>query len=154
VKAKRIVTILEVIAFILLFAGYALGFYFYTKYREEVEYFKKQNELTEQKFGDLQSSMDKFKLSLRDLDSQFKKYGEDLLSVEEMVNSAGVERKDILLKVEEMKKNIQSIEEKYESALKEVKEKIENVKNTISSSKEDITKSIDLGEISVSREDK
>lgn len=153
-NTKVKVTIWIVIMSILIASGYILGFFAYKDYEEN---FNRQVEFTLNKFENLENNLRNFSITF-----------------ENAIDKNKIERKQAVSQIQSIKENFKDLENKYNTALSEIRREIENLKvdrltavvenlqNDINELKKQIqdleikedVKGVDLGKISVEKEEK
>lgn len=150
-KGQKVVITLLVILFLITGAVVAGGLYFYNEYKDKVGYFERQNRYTKMQLEQLDKSLNDFKLSLDNLNSQITDYVKNLKVMENKLNLSLQKNKDIFSIIGELREKIQSWEKNYASSLEELRGKIENLRSRMELSSKESTKEVELGKISVKK---
>jgi len=130
-KGQRIISLLLALVFVLLVAGYAAGFSAYREYEKRVSAFSRQDSFIEGKISVLEKNFGNSKMNLDNLDSEVKRYNKRLITVENVVKSGVVERKNFLSRMRDIKKDIRTLKKEHKSALEELGKKIEDLEYNV-----------------------
>jgi len=126
-KGQKTISLLLVLVFSLLIVGYTAGFSVYREYGKRVSAFSKQGGFIEKKISALEKNFGNSKMNLDSLDSEVKRYNKRLITVENVVKSGVVERKNFLSKMRDVKRDIRALEKEHKTILEELRKKIENL---------------------------
>lgn len=145
-KSGKIFTVLVGVLFIAIAVATALNFKLYKDCNDKIELSNKQYKILNDKLNDFEMNISSFKLNIEDFKIDYDKYKDDLsgkLGQSEQIKA------EIDVKIESLKKEMQSIQENYKTMQSDMKEKLSAVKNELETSLKEGPKKVDLGEISV-----
>lgn len=152
---KKDIIIVAVIAVLfVLIAGIILAnFTFYKEYKDKVDSLDQQSQTDKAKMEGLEAKFDNFKSSIDDITSQIKTYSDSVKTIQNTVSLSEEERKNLLSRIEEMKKDLQGIQKDYASTIIDIKQSMMSLKDELD--KIDIkAKPVELGKITVKPEEK
>jgi len=107
-NAKTIVTLLTVVIFASIAAGYAAGFFVYKEYQEKTRHLEEE---TRNSFRAMENSIKGLSIALEDTADQNRQ-----------------ERKEFLTRIEDMREGIKEWEATYKIALSELKGQVRSLK--------------------------
>ena len=152
-KNQAVIIALIAVLFVLVAGSILASFTFYKEYKDKIESLEQQGQAGKAKMSDLESRIDSFKTILDDVSSQVKNYSDGLKSVENTMNLSEEERKNLLAKVEEMKKELQGWQKDYSSAVIDIKQVMLTMKDDLDKM-QNKTRDVELGKITVKQEEK
>ena len=151
---KDIIIIALMGVLFLLVVGSILGsFTFYKEYKDKIEYLDQQNQMGKSKVEGLESKVDSFKSTIDDISAQAKSYTDNIKTIQNTVTLSEEERKSLLAKVEEMKKDLQGWQKDYSTTVIDIRQSMLSLKDELDKigSK---GKPVELGKITVKQEEK
>jgi predicted nucleic acid-binding Zn-ribbon protein len=105
------------------------------------------------KIEGLEAKLDNFKSTVDDINSQIKGYSDSIKAVQKTVNLSEDERRDLLSKLEEMKKDLQGWQKDYSSTVIDIRQSMMVLKDNLDAI-ESKSKEVELGKITVKQGEK
>ncbi|MDP2923327.1 MAG: hypothetical protein Q8O30_06385 [Candidatus Omnitrophota bacterium] len=152
-KSGKILNLLGLVLFILGIIGLAASFSFTKEYKEKITLLEKQGNIVNGKIDDFRISRDNFQASLSSIKSDNETNTTSMKELLSKVEAVEGEKKNILAKIETLTKDIQDLQKQYAIVLDELKVKMDNLKTSISAMKQDASAKVDLGQISVEKQE-
>jgi len=152
-KKDIIIAALIGILFVLVAGSILASFTFYKEYKDKIDYLEQQNIAGKAKIEGVESKIDGFKVTIDDITSQVKTYSETLKAMQNTVSLSDEERKALLAKLEEMKKDLQGWQKDYSSTVIDMKQSMLALKDELQSA-QNKPKDVELGKITVKQEEK
>lgn len=152
-KKDLIVIALIAILFVLVAGSILASFTFYKEYKDKIEYLEQQSMIGKTKIDGVEAKMDGFKTTIEDITNQVKTYSDTIKNIQNTVTLSDEERKALLAKLEEMKKDLQGWQKDYSSTVIDIKQSMLTLKDELEKAQAK-TKDIELGKITVKQEEK
>ena len=152
-KKDIVIIMLIGVLFVLVAGSIVASFSFYKEYKDKVDYLEQQNMSGKSKVEGLEAKLDNFKTTIDDVSSQIKNYSDNIKSIQDTVVLSEGERKDLISKLEGMKKDLQSWQKDYSSTVIDIRQSVMSLKDSIDSV-ENKTKEVELGKITVKQDEK
>jgi chromosome segregation ATPase len=146
---QKIIIAALAVVFILLAINIVTSLYFFKQYKENLNYFDQQNWLTRVKLENMEKTMEGYKGTIENLNTQFTNYAENISSLDKKIGAGEEDRKDMLTKIEAIKSDIQGWQKSYNNILNEIKERTDILKTNVEQLAKGITEQVNLGKISV-----
>jgi chromosome segregation ATPase len=152
-KKDIVIIALIAILFVLIAGSILASFAFYKEYKDKTDAMEQQSQADRSKTESLEAKIGSFKSTVDDISSQVKTHGDTLKFVQNSVNISEEERKNLLDKIEEIKKGLQGIQKDYSSAVVDIRQNIMVLKDNLDKigSK---PKEVELGKITVKQDEK
>ncbi|MDD5583593.1 MAG: hypothetical protein PHV55_00865 [Candidatus Omnitrophica bacterium] len=146
-KAKVLLTI----GFCLFAIAIGMGFYLHKLALEQVLYMERQQQGTldrvvtfDKKLSDYQNVLDNF-------DSQFKKYAETLQNLETALGPSETGRKDLVVVIDTMKKDIEDLKTGYTSTISQLQGRVSELEGKLAAQKTAADTKVQLGEVAIEK---
>lgn len=152
-KKDIIVIALIAILFVLVAGSILASFTFYKEYKDKIDYLEQQSMSGKTRIDGIESKVDGFTATIDDITSQVKTYSDSLKAVQNTLSLSDEERKMLLSKLEEMKKDLQGWQKDYSSSVIDIKQGILTLKDDLDKMHSK-AKGVELGKITVKQEDK
>lgn len=136
------------VLFVLVAGSIVASFSFYKEYKDKIDYLEQQSMSGKSKVEGLEAKLDNFKSTVDDINFQIKGYSDNIRAMQNTVNLSEEERSGLMLKLEEMKKDLQGWQKDYSSAVIDIRQSMMALKDNLDmmSSK---SKEVELGKITV-----
>lgn len=148
-KKDIIVSALIAILFVLVAGSILASFTFYKEYKDKIDYLEQQTTAGKTRLEGVEAKVDNFKAAIDDMTNQVKVSSDSLKLLQNTVTLSDEERKALLTKLEEMKKDLQSWQKDYSSAIIDIKQSMVTMKDEIDGTRK---KAVELGKITVKQE--
>lgn len=152
-KKEIIIIALIAVLFVLVAGNILANFTFYKEYKEKTDYLEQQSQMDKGKVEGLEAKFDNFKSTIDDVTNQMKTYSDNLKVIQNTVTLSEDERKNLLAKIEEMKKDLQDMQKDYSTTVIDIKQTMTNLKDNLDML-ENKTKEVELGKITVKQDQK
>ena len=129
------------------------SFSFYKEYKDKVDYLEQQSMSGKSKVESLEAKLDNFKATVDDINSQVKGYSDNIKAVQNTVNLSEEERKSLMSKLEDMKKDLQGWQKDYSSTVIDIRQGMMVLKDNLDMV-ESRSKEVELGKITVKQGEK
>lgn len=153
-KKDIIVIALIAILFVLVAGSILASFTFYKEYKDKIEYLEQQNITGKTRIDGVESKVDGFKTTIDDITNQVKTYSDSLKGIQNTVSLSEEERKNLLSKLEEMKKDLQGWQKDYSTTVIDIKQSMLTLKDDLDKMHSNKPKDVELGKITVKQEEK
>ena len=153
-KKDIIVVALIAILFVLVAGSILASFTFYKEYKDKMEYLEQQTLTGKTKIESVESKVDAFKATIDDITNQVKTYSDSLKGIQNTVTLSEEERKNLLAKLEEMKKDLQGWQKDYSTTVIDMKQGMLTMKDELDKMHGNKSKDVELGKITVKQEEK
>lgn len=153
-KKDIIVAALIAILFVLVAGSILASFTFYKEYKDKIDYLEQQSANGKTRIDGVESKVDGFKATIDDITNQVKTYSESLKGIQNTVNLSDEERKALLAKLEEMKKDLQGWQKDYSTTVIDIKQSMLTLKDDLDKMQSNKPKDVELGKITVKQEEK
>lgn len=151
-KKDIIVSALIAILFVLVAGSILASFTFYKEYKDKMDYLEQQSMSGKTRLEGVEAKVDSFKAAIDDMTNQVKTSSDSLKLLQNTVTLSDEERKALLTKLEEMKKDLQSWQKDYSSAIIDIKQSMVTLKDEVDSTRKK-SKEVELGKITVKQEE-
>jgi peptidoglycan hydrolase CwlO-like protein len=152
-KKDIIIAALIAILFVLVMGSIIASFTFYKEYKDKIDYLEQQSMTGKARIDGVESKVDGFKTTIDDITNQVKTYSDSLKGIQSTVSLSEEERKALLAKVEEMKKDLQGWQKDYSSTVIDIKQSMLTIKDDLDKM-HNKPRDIELGKITVKQEEK
>lgn len=152
-KKDIIVIALIAILFVLVAGSILASFTFYKEYKDKIDYLEQQTMSSKTKVEGVEAKVDGFKATIDDITNQVKTYSDSLKTVQNTLSLSDEERKALLAKLEEMKKDLQGWQKDYSSTVIDIKQSMLTLKDDMDKM-QNKPKDVELGKITVKQEEK
>lgn len=152
-KKEIIIIALIAVLFVLVSASIVASFSFYKEYKDKVDYLEQQSQSGKSRIEGMEAKLDSFKVSADDMASQLKAYSENLRAVQNTVNLSEEERKNLLARIEEMKKDVQNMQKDYSTTVIDIRQSMMTLKDDLDKMHPK-SKDVELGKITVKQDQK
>lgn len=149
-KKDMIFVALIGVLFVLIAGSIVASFSFYKEYKDKMDYLEQQSMSGKSKMEGLEAKLDNFKSTVDDINSQVKGYSDDIKAVQNTVSLSEEERKSLMSKLEEMKKDLQDWQKDYSSTVIDIRQGMMMLKDDLAMT-ESKSKEIELGKITVKK---
>ena len=152
-KKDIVVVMLIGVLFVLIAGSMVASFSFYKEYKTKVDSLEQQSMSGKNKLEGLEAKLDNFKSTVDDISSQIKNYSDNIKSIQDTVSLSEEERKSLMSKLDEMKKNLQGWQKDYASTVIDIRQGMMVLKDNLDmmTSK---SKEVELGKITVKQSEK
>jgi len=151
-KKDMVIIALIGILFVLVAGSIVASFSFYKEYKDKTDLLEQQNMSGKSKLEGLEAKLDNFKSTVDDINSQIKNYSDNIKAIQNTVNLSEDERKALLAKLEEMKKDLQGWQKDYSSTVIDIRQSMMVLKDNLDLM-ENKSKEIELGKITVKKDE-
>jgi chromosome segregation ATPase len=141
------------VLFVLVAGSIVASFSFYKEYKDKMDYLEQQTMSGKSRMEGLEAKLDNFKSTVDEINSQVKGYNDNIKAIQNTVSLSEEERKSLMLKLEEMKKDLQGWQKDYSSTVIEIRQSMMVLKDNLDTM-ESKSKEIELGKITVKQGDK
>jgi chromosome segregation ATPase len=141
------------VLFVLVAGSIVASFSFYKEYKDKVDYLEQQSMSGKSKVEGLEAKLDNFKSTVDDIGSQIKGYTDNIKAIQNTVNLSEEERKSLMSKLEEMKKDLQGWQKDYSSTVIDIRQSMMVLKDNLDMM-EGQAKGVELGKITVKQGEK
>lgn len=152
-KKDIIVVALIAILFVLVAGSILASFTFYKEYKDKIDYLEQQGVSNKTKVEGIEAKVDGFKSAIDDITNQAKTAAEGLKDVQNTVTLSEEERKALLAKIEEMKKDLLDLQKDYSSSVIDIKQGMLTLRDDLDKAQSK-SKDVELGKITVKQEEK
>ena len=152
-KKDIIVVALIGILFVLVAGSILANFTFYKEYKDRVDSLEQQSMAGKTKIDAIEAKVDGFKATIDDISGQVKTYSDNFKAIQNSVNLSEEERKALLTKIEEMKKDLVEWQKDYSTTVIDVKQSMLTLKDDLDKM-HGKAKDVELGKITVKQDDK
>jgi len=152
-KKDIIVTALIGILFVLVAGSILANFTFYKEYKDKIDALDQQNIADKAKMEAVEAKIDGFKTTIDDISGQVKTYSDGFKAIQNSINLSEEERKALLTKIEEMKKDLVGWQKDYSTTVIDVKQSMLMLKDDLDRI-HNKSKDVELGKITVKQDDK
>ena len=153
IKKDIIVTALIGILFVLVAGSILANFTFYKEYKEKVDALEQQSTSGKTKIDSMESKIDAFKSAIDEMSGQVKAYSDNFKAIQNSINLSDEERKALLAKIEEMKKDLIEWQKDYSTTVIDVKQSMLTLKDDLERMGGKAV-GVELGKITVKQDDK
>ena len=151
-KKEIIFSALIAVLFLLVAGSILASFTFYKEYKDKMDYLDQQSQTDRNKVDGLTAKFDSFKAAVDDISSQMKNNNDAVKSIQNTITLSDEERKNLLAKIEEMKKDLQGMQKDYSSTVIDIKQSMMNLKDDLDKI-ENKARKVELGKITVKQEE-
>lgn len=151
-KKEIIVSALIAILFVLVAGSILASFTFYKEYKDKIDYLEQQSMSGKTRLEGVEAKVDSFKAAIDDMTNQVKASSDSLKLLQNTVTLSDEERKALLTKLEEMKKDLQSWQKDYSSAIIDMKQSMVMLKDEVDGTRKK-SREVELGKITVKQEE-
>ncbi len=141
------------VLFVLVAGSIVASFSFYKEYKDKMDYLEQQSMSGKSKLEGLEAKLDNFKSTVDDVSSQIKGYNDTVKAIQNTVNLSEEERKDLMSKLEEMKKDLQGWQKDYASTVIDIRQSMMVLKDNLDTI-DSKSKEVELGKITVKQGEK
>ena len=141
------------VLFVLVAGSILASFSFYKEYRDKMDYLEQQAASGRTKMEGLEAKLDNFKSTVDDINSQMKGYSDNIKAMQNTVSLSEEERKSLMSKLEEMKKDLQGWQKDYASTVIDIRQSMMVLKDNLDMM-ESKSKEVELGKITVKKSEK
>ena len=141
------------VLFVLVAGSIVASFAFYKEYKDKMDYLEEQSMSGKSKMEGLEAKLDNFKSTMDDVSYQIKSYNDSIKAIQNTVNLSEEERKDLMLKLEELKKDLQGWQKDYSSTVIDIRQGMMVLKDNLDMM-ETRSKEVGLGKITVKQSEK
>ena len=141
------------VLFVLVAGSIVASFSFYKEYKDKMDYLEQQSVSGKSKVEGLEAKLDNFKSTVDDIGSQIKGYSDNIKAIQNTVSLSDEERKGLMSKLEEMKKDLQGWQKDYLSTVIDIRQSMMVLKDNLDLM-DSKSKEIELGKITVKRGEK
>ncbi|MCX5666198.1 MAG: hypothetical protein NT036_04045 [Candidatus Omnitrophica bacterium] len=141
------------VLFVLVAGSIVASFSFYKEYKDKMDYLEQQSMSGKSKLEGLEAKLDNFKSTVDDVSSQIKGYNDTVKAIQNTVNLSEEERKDLMSKLEEMKKDLQGWQKDYASTVIDIRQGMMVLKDNLDTM-DNKSKEVELGKITVKQGEK
>lgn len=152
-KKEIVVIALIGILFLLVLGSILASVTFYKEYKDKIEYLEQQTMSGKSRIEGVEGKLDGFKATIDEISSQVKGYSDSIKTLQSTVTLSEDERKNLLAKLEEMKKDLVGIQKDYSSTVVDIRQGIMTLKDELDKMGNK-SKDIELGKITVKQDDK
>ena len=136
------------VLFVLVAGSIVASFSFYKEYKDKMDYLEQQTVSGKSRMEGLETKLDNFKSTVDDINSQIKGYNDNIKAIQNTVNLSDEERKSLMSKLEEMKKDLQGWQKDYSSTVIDIRQSMMVLKDNLDAM-ENKSKQVELGKITV-----
>ncbi|MEI8350045.1 MAG: hypothetical protein WCI77_07815 [Candidatus Omnitrophota bacterium] len=138
---------------LLMAAGFsvAAGLYFTKDYQTRLHALEQQGKLADQDIDSIQEIVSNLKTNIEAINTQFKMYADSATAVEGKIKISQEKIEAISFKIDEINKNIQSLQKSYNTMAVEPKQQTQASQGSTTIVKVEDVKKVDLGEIAVQK---
>jgi len=151
-KKDIIVSALIAILFVLVAGSILASFTFYKEYKDKIDYLEQQSMSGKTRLEGVEAKVDSFKAAIDDMTNQVKLSSDSLKLLQNTVTLSDEERRALLTKLEEMKKDLQSWQKDYSSAIIDIKQSMVMLKDEFDGTRKK-SREVELGKITVKQEE-
>jgi chromosome segregation ATPase len=141
------------VLFVLVAGSIVSSFSFYKEYKDKVDYLEQQSMSGRSKLEGLEAKLDNFKSTMDDVSVQIKGYSDNIKAIQNTVSLSEEERKNLMSKLEEMKKDLQGWQKDYASTVIDIRQGMMVLKDNLDTM-ESKSKEVELGKITVKQAEK
>ncbi len=152
-KKDIVIVALIGILFVLVAGSIVASFSFYKEYKDKMDYLEQQSMSGKNKVEGLEAKLDNFKSTMDDVSFQIKGYSDNIKAVQNTLSLSEDERKSLMLKLEEMKKDLQGWQKDYSSTVIDIRQSMMVLKDNLDTM-ENKAKEVELGKITVKQSEK
>lgn len=152
-KKEIIVVALIAVLFVLVAASIVASFTFYKEYKDKVEYLEQQTQSGKARVEGLETKFDGFKSMIDEMTSQVKTYSDSIKAIQNTVTLSEEERKSLMARIEEMKKDLLDIQKDYSTSVADLKQNMMTLKDDLGKIGNK-AKEVELGKITVKQDEK
>ena len=152
-KKEIIVIGLIGVLFLLVVGSILASVAFYKEYKEKIDYLDQQAMAGKSKIEGIETKLDNFKGTVDDISSQVKAYSDTIKTIQNTITLSEDERKNLLAKIEDMKKDLAGMHKDYSSAVIDIRESMMSLKDELNKMGNK-AKDIELGKITVKQDEK
>ena len=152
-KKDIVVVALIAILFVLVAGSIVASFSFYKEYKDKMDYLEQQSMSGKNKMEGLEAKLDNFKSTVDDVSSQIKGYSDNIKAIQNTVNLSEEERKSLMSKLEEMKKDLQGWQKDYSTTVIDIRQSMMVLKDNLDMM-DNKSKEVELGKITVKQGEK
>ncbi|MDO8536517.1 MAG: hypothetical protein Q7S30_05895 [Candidatus Omnitrophota bacterium] len=139
--------------FVLVAGSIVASFSFYKEYKDKMDYLEQQSMSGKSKMEGLEAKLDNFKSTVDDVNAQIKGYSDNIKAIQNTVTLSEEERKNLLSKLEEMKKDLQGWQKDYSSTVIDIRQSMMVLKDNLDTMTNK-AKEVELGKITVKKDEK
>jgi chromosome segregation ATPase len=136
------------VLFVLVAGSIVASFSFYKEYKDKMDYLEQQTMSGKSKVESLEAKLDNFKSTVDDINAQIKSYNDSIKAIQNTVTLSEDERKSLMSKLEEMKKDLQGWQKDYSSTVIDIRQGMMALKDDLDSMGSK-PKEVELGKITV-----
>lgn len=151
-KKEIIITALISVLFLLVLGSIIASVGFYKEYKEKIDYLDQQLQSGKGKIDGLENKVDSFKNTVDDMNSQVKNYGDSIKAIQNTITLSEDERKNLLAKIEDMKKDLLSMQKDYSTTVVDIRHGMMGIKDELDKMGNK-AKNIELGKITVKQDE-
>lgn len=152
-KKDIVIIALIAILFVLIASSIIASFTFYKEYKDKMYAVEQQGQADRSKVESLEAKIDNFRSMVDDISSQLKANSDTIKFVQNSVNISEEERKSLLDRIEEMKKDLQGMQKDYSTAVVDIRQSMMALKDDLDKIGGK-TKEVELGKITVKQDEK
>jgi|GEM_PF-2363835 len=152
-KKDLIVSALIMVLFVLVAGSIVASFSFYKEYKDKMDFMEQQSASTKNKMEGLEAKLDNFKSTVDDINAQIKGYSDNIKAMQNTVSLSEEERKSLMLKLEEMKKDLQGMQKDYSTTVIDIRQGMMVLKDNLDMIATK-SKEVELGKITVKQDEK
>jgi chromosome segregation ATPase len=152
-KKEIIIIALIGVLFLLVVGSIIASVAFYKEYKDKIDYFDQQVQSGKGKIEGMETKVDNFKATVDDITSQLKNYSDNIKAIQNTITLSEDERKNLIARIEEMKKDLVLIQKDYSSTVVDIRQSMLNLKDELDKMGNK-AKDIELGKITVKQDDK
>jgi chromosome segregation ATPase len=141
------------VLFVLVAGSIVASFSFYKEYKDKMDSLEQQSMSGKSKIEGLEAKLDNFKSTVDDISSQIKGFGDNIKAVQNTVSLSEGERKSLMSKIEEMKKDLQGWQKDYSSTVIDIRQSMMVLKDDLDMM-DSKSKEVELGKITVKQGEK
>jgi hypothetical protein len=138
------------VLFVLVAGSIVASFSFYKEYKDKMDFLEQQNVSGQTKVEGLEAKLDNFKSTVDDMSSQVKSYSDSIKAIQNNASLSEEERKSLMLKLEEIKKDLQGWQKDYSSTVIDIRQGMMILKDNLDMM-ENKSKNVELGNITVTQ---
>ena len=141
------------VLFVLVAGSIVASFSFYKEYKDKIDYLEQQSMSGKSKMEGLEAKLGNFKSTVDDINSQMKDYSDNIKAMQNTVSLSEEERKSLMSKLEDMKKDLQGWQKDYSSTVIDIRQSMMVLKDNLDMM-ENRPKEVELGKITVKQSEK
>jgi chromosome segregation ATPase len=151
-KKEIIIIGLIGVLFLLVVGSIIASLSFYKEYKDKIDYLDQQAQTGKSKIEGIESKVNNFKSTVDEISSQIKTYSDSINNIQNTITLSESERKSLLSKIEEMKKDLQGIQKDYSTTVVDIRQSMMGLKDELEKMAGK-SKDIELGKITVKQDE-